>query len=192
MNIDIVTVVAVIGAVLGAAVSFIATLVSRKKKAFREDVQAKMTERQIKELASEYARIRATMHPGDERTLQMEIIVDKLRTLIQPNEPDIAKLTLSDQPGERLAAAVALQVRPHPEYLHWLGERLRTEQPFIGYHAAVALLAAARALDKRYHPMIRAALEEGFAALGPEKAHTDRWAVLEETRRQLDDVAQRV
>ena len=43
---------------------------------------------------------------------------------------------LSDSPGERLAAVLALARSPRVEYLHWLSERIAVEAPFVGLRAA--------------------------------------------------------
>jgi hypothetical protein len=47
---------------------------------------------------------------------------------------------------ERLAAVVALQKLPDRHYLRWLSERAATEEPFLVYHAGVALLKSAQGL----------------------------------------------
>ena len=46
---------------------------------------------------------------------------------------------LSDSPGERLAAVLALARSPRVEYLHWLSERIAVEAPFVGLRAAGVL-----------------------------------------------------
>src|SRR5215207_9214061 len=68
--------------------------------------------------------------------------------------------------GERLAAVTVLQVIPDPEYLPWLVDRIAAEKPFIGYHAAVALLAAARELPNDDLPLVEDALVRAEAAAG--------------------------
>lgn len=100
---------------------------------------------QMLDLAREYERTRASMSPGDERTRRMEVVVTKMRTLGLAAYPYLSEFVRSPSPGERLAAIAILQVSPDPQYWDWLADRLREEQPFLGYHAAVALLTAVRA-----------------------------------------------
>ncbi len=76
----------------------------------------------------------------------MEVIASNLRTLAQSTFGLLRELMASDSPGERLAAVSTLQAIPDARFLGWLAERIPAEKPFIGYHAAVALLAAAREL----------------------------------------------
>jgi hypothetical protein len=141
--------------------------------------------RQMRELAREYESIRAAMPPSNERTGRMEVVATKLRTLGLAAEPLLSELASSSSPGDRLAAAMILQVRPKVEYLDWLVERFRTEPPFTQYHAAVALLSAARLLDGAERPMVTAAVRTAKNALGIELRGSDRWNVLETAEREL-------
>ena len=58
----------------------------------------------------------------------------------------LPELTASASPGQRLAAVVILQLTTNPDYIYWLSDRLGEEKPFVGYHAAMTLLSAVRAL----------------------------------------------
>ncbi|MCP1539960.1 hypothetical protein [Methylorubrum extorquens] len=95
-------------------------------------------------LAFEYERERASRLPGDERTRRMEVVVAKMRTIGQAVFPLRHELAASPSPGKRLQAIVALQVVPDYEMLPWLAERPAKEKPFVGYHALIALVQAAR------------------------------------------------
>jgi hypothetical protein len=118
---------------------------------------------QIRELALEYSRVRSSMTPGSARTAQLDRIVARMRTLSLLAIPILPTLTRSKEPGERLAAIAALQVQPDARYSQWLLERMSTEQPFIFFHAALALrqlVYKGSGFDKdELEPQVRAALE---------------------------------
>ncbi|MCM2472350.1 hypothetical protein HGO38_02535 [Rhizobium sp. CG5] len=95
-------------------------------------------------LAGEYERVRANMSPGDSRTRRMEVIVAKMRSFGGAVVPLRHELIASQSPGQRLVVIASLQVTPDYELLDWLVDRLKEEKPFVGYHAALALLVAAR------------------------------------------------
>lgn len=94
-------------------------------------------------LAAEYDRIRATMTSGPTRVQVMEGIVAKMRALAWALIPLRQEFMASPIPGWRLVAVSSLQLAPDYEALAWLVERIKSEKPFIGYHAALALRAAA-------------------------------------------------
>ena len=146
--------------------------------------------RQIADLAQEYESSRANMASGPERTRRMELIITKMRTLAFAGYPLLPELTSSASPGQRLAAIATLQVKPDPTYLRWLAERIGVEQPFIAYHAAIALLYAARALNPSYYPELQhltsAAKERLIKILGSEKAaEADTFVTLEAAEKEL-------
>ena len=93
-----------------------------------------------------YERLRRVMPPSDQRTVLLEEMVTKLRAADLAPFDLPGRCHLSDSAGERLAAVVALRQRPAAAYLRWLGERVAVEDAFAGYHAAVALVEAARGL----------------------------------------------
>jgi hypothetical protein len=140
--------------------------------------------RQVQELAGEYEAIRASMPAGDQRTRRMETVITKMRTLGRAASPLLPELRSSGSPGERLAAIAILQLNPRLDYLPWLAERFRNEKPFVQYHAAVALLSAARVLDKSYASDVKNAVELAKQALGEMKG-TDRWNTLDAAEREL-------
>ena len=140
--------------------------------------------RQVQELAGEYEAIRASLPSGDERTRRMETVVTKMRTLSHAALPLLVELIRSTSPGERLAAIATLQLAPRPDYLSWLAERFRTEKPFVQFHAAVALLSAARVLDQSYVSDLKHAIDSAKEAIREQKG-SDRWKVLEAAEREL-------
>lgn len=97
------------------------------------------------DLAVEYETIRGSMPSGDARTRRMEAVMAKMRALGRAICPLRHELMVSPSPGQRLAAIAALQVSPDYEALDWLASRLtKDERPFVSYHAAVALVTAAK------------------------------------------------
>jgi SEFIR domain len=136
---------------------------------------------QLLGLSAEYAKIRENIPSGDARSRQMEIIVTKMRSVALPATPLLRSLANSRVPGERLAAISILQVTPQTEYIEWLGERCLEGQPlgqpFLVYHAAVALLTSARTLDCVHRPRLEGAIQKGLAHLG-NKQSTDRYRTL--------------
>jgi hypothetical protein len=102
---------------------------------------------QVQVFAREYERLRVTIPASDQRTRRMEVIATKMRTLALASAPFLPELGNSGSLGERLAAVMIVQVSPRADYLKWLAERWAVEQPFRGYHAAVARLVAVRIFD---------------------------------------------
>jgi hypothetical protein len=134
-------------------------------------------ESQLRGLATEYARIREAMPSGDARTRQMEIIVSKMRTFALGATPLLPSLTNSPLPEERLTAIAVMQVTPQADYIEWLGDRTLERQPFVAYHAAVALLTSVRTLDCMHGPKLEAAIRKGLAHLAVKK-NSDRYITL--------------
>lgn len=144
---------------------------------------------ELRELAKEYENIRATQPSGWDRTRNMGSVVSRMRRVSAPIAGDSEKLSPlcdSASPGERLAAVVALQVRPHADRLEWLSERFGAETPFCEYQAALALLTAAKQLPKADALLLRGALARAKNhVLGG--LDTDRGKVLSEAENRLED-----
>lgn len=150
----------------------------------REELEE--TRRQVRELALEYEKLRRDLPPGDPRTRRMEVVASRMRTLALSAYPLIAELVENDSPGMRLAAVSILEAVPRTDYLAWLAQRLNAERPFIGYHAALALLAAARMLEVKDMSKVRDAISEARrASIGH---NTDRDITL---RHAEDEVVRR-
>ena len=113
-----------------------------------ERLAAKVDPEQIRkaaiDLGVEYESVRSSMSPGHDRTRRMEVVVSKMRALGRAVVPFRYDLRASPSPGRRLAAIASYQVAPDYDSLEWLVDRLGKEKPFVGYHAAVALLTAAQ------------------------------------------------
>lgn len=97
--------------------------------------------------ALQYEQLRRDMPSRGARTRPMEVVAPRMRTLALSTLPILPELAHSDSPGKRLAALTTLQAIPDPMYLGWLAGRLTEEKPFIGFHAALALLNAARTVE---------------------------------------------
>jgi hypothetical protein len=137
-------------------------------------------------VAQDYELVRDRMESGPERTRRMEVIASQMRSFAQDSLVLLPELTKSESPGERLAAITALQVAPDPDYLVWLADRPASEKPFVGYHAAVALLAAARDLGPAERQLVEGALSRAESATSELLPDTDRSRTLRLAREELD------
>jgi hypothetical protein len=140
----------------------------------------------IEDLARAYQELRRSTLPGDERTRKMEVIATKMRTAACDAYYLLEFLAKNPEPGARLAAVSLLEARPNVDYLDWLAERLAPEKPFVGYHAALALLVAARALEQEYREPVRNAILKAQSLLGPGLESTDRGRALAAALLELD------
>ena len=115
----------------------------------------------------------------------------RMRALALAAHTLVPELAASTSPGHLLAAVTMLQAVPRPEFLTWLAQRLGIEKPFVGYHAAMALLSSVRALRVTHSEKLRAALalvKEQFtnSYRGAGGDTTDRYRLLEEMEKELD------
>ena len=67
-------------------------------------------------------------------------------------------MAADNSPGRRLAAICILQLKPELRTLPWLVDRMRVEQPFVFFHASVALLNAARRFGQSNRESVSGAL----------------------------------
>jgi hypothetical protein len=118
----------------------------------------------LREMAAEYERVRMSMKPGKARTRAMSDVASRMLTVALAAAPYVAEFVNSPSSGERLAAVMILKARFNPRYSEWLARRLVEDPPFIGYHAAGALLGGIRLLggsDKaKLQEAVRAARDE--------------------------------
>lgn len=136
--------------------------------------------RQVGILARQYDELRASLSSGGLRTQRMEEICSQLRKLAPSlKQATAAELQGAGSPGERLAAVAWSQVYPQLADLGWLADRIGAEKPFIGYHAGLALLAAARnrSIDAG---QVLAAIQRAQSLLEPTDAGSDRARILAE------------
>ena len=114
--------------------------------------------------AQEYETTRASMHAGPERTRAMNAVVAKMRALALAADLFLDEfMNASSSPGRRLAAICILQLKPEMRAVPWLVERMRQEQPFVFFHASVALLNTARRFGLSEHPALSTALRSALA-----------------------------
>ena len=111
---------------------------------FADEIRLSDIQLRISELAVEYEATRARMTPGRERTRAMNAITARMHTLAILARPLLPRFAGSDRPGDRLAAICILEVSPDIEYVSWLANRMKTEKPFLMFHAALGLREAAR------------------------------------------------
>jgi hypothetical protein len=143
----------------------------------------------IQAFAHEYDALRAPitgMRAGPDRTRLMEVVASKMRAMAVSTYPFLSDLMTSGSAGSRLAAVLTLEAVPDPRHLEWLAQRVALEKPFVGYHAALALLSAARSLTVDQLPEVRAAValaREGTRHLRPD---TDRETMLRHADAELD------
>lgn len=178
--------VLVLGQMLHATSSPAAIAVQADQVTTDEDRGA--VRERVRVLCDEYDALRAPitgMLPGAERTRKMEVVASKMRGLALSAHPFLSELIQSRSAGERLAAVSTLEAIPEVGYLPWLAERLRSEKPFVGYHAALALLSAARSLDVEDLPNVQAALDVARTGTRGLRRDTDRETILRYTEDEL-------
>jgi hypothetical protein len=87
-----------------------------------------------------------------------------------------------------------LQVEPDLNYLDWLAKRVGAEKPFIGKHAALALLIAARSCEPteqrivfRYIEQAKESLLQGYDSTTAieKRERTDRAKILNAAKDEL-------
>ncbi len=116
--------------------------------------------------AQEYETTRAGMPSGPERTNAMNAIAAKMRTLALAADPFLEEFHAdTGSPGKRLAAICILQLAPDMKYVPWLADRMGVEQPFLFFHASVALLRAVRGYGTLHRDELRIALERSLATV---------------------------
>jgi hypothetical protein len=127
---------------------------------------------ELDRLCLEYDSLRRTLPPGDNRTRAMTRVLVKMRSLAPSLVDFLDAYKSSGSPGSRLAAVAIMQMVPRVADLDWLRDRFSSEQPFLFYHAALALQNIANICDtpeKRKHlrKVVQQALAivKGFAGI---------------------------
>jgi hypothetical protein len=168
----------------------------RTAKDAAEGIPAETTDaarQTIVALAAEYEKLRETMPPGSGRTRRMEVIASHMRSLALSGYPLLPNLVNSASAGERLAATTFLQAIPNRGYLPWIVQECTGEKPFVGYHAALAMLAMVRSAKQNDCELLDVAIRDAqkdlIDRLGEDKAmRTDRYRVLQEARREWESI----
>ena len=144
----------------------VATLVSESPSQTAKKQVLNSVFEQMLSLARDYEATRANMKPGAERTVAMNAIVAKMRALGPTAKEFLPVLTSNrESPGTRLAGIAVLQMSPDESYLEWLAERMGVEQPFVLFHAALALLAAVRFYGSSRRTTLSTALNRSLSTL---------------------------
>ena len=149
---------------------------------------------QIIAYARLYERIRQQMAASSARTAKMEEVFQRMKALANAAFPLLSGFASSHSPGEKLAAISILQCFGSPKYLEFLVGMVRSEKPFIGYHAARALEFAVSAAEPRHYPELRQAIENAIGALemAAVSPGTDRRTTLTRARLNLKDAMETV
>lgn len=134
-----------VGSISGASPDYTSALISARSR--------------MVAFAKEYEAVRANMPPGTDRTLHMNAVVSKMRAFSLAVKPLLVRFSHSDSPGQRLAGITILQISPNAKYADWLADRMKAEDPFIFFHAALALLETVRSKGERFPIRLRKALE---------------------------------
>ncbi len=140
----------------------------------------------LRALAAEYQSIREAAEYGPARTRRMTEVAGRMKPLALAAAPFLETLSKSDQPGERLAAVVILQMQFDPAYIEWLADRLPAESAFIGYQAVSALLARARVVGPPERARIKQAVQAAQQRGVKPEAQRDR--LVERLLEELKDV----
>jgi hypothetical protein len=94
---------------------------------------------ELDNLCLEYDALRRRLPSGEMRTRTMGRIIVKMRSLAPSLIEFIDLYKGSGSAGSRLAAVAMMQMVPSTVDLEWLSARFSSEQPFVFYHAALAL-----------------------------------------------------
>jgi hypothetical protein len=144
----------------------VSTLVSGSPNEAAQQQVVKAVFQQMLSLAREYESTRANMKPGRERTAAMNAVVAKMRALGPTAKEFLPEFTSNQEsPGVRLAGIAVLEMSPDEKYLNWLAERMAVEQPFVFFHAAIALLAAVRFYGGSRREALKTALNGALSTL---------------------------
>ncbi len=129
----------------------------------RQDLQESIRQRMLG-FAKEYESTRAALHGGPERTRAMNAVAAKMRTLALAADGFLDEFAGdTDSPGKRLAAICILQLAPNADWTNWLADRMAVEQPFVFFHASVALLSIVRKYGPQKHDLLKSALDRALA-----------------------------
>jgi hypothetical protein len=103
------------------------------------DISSDALLREMDRLCLEYDSLRRTLPSGDKRSRAMTRVLVKMRSLAPSLIDHLDTYKNSESPGSRLAAIAMMQMVPRSADLNWLGDRFSSEQPFVFFHAALAL-----------------------------------------------------
>ncbi|RVL56354.1 hypothetical protein [Sinorhizobium meliloti] len=118
----------------------------------------------LERLCRTYDEVRETMQSGPARSRRMSAIVEEMKTHVAVAQTALQTLKTNASAGHRLAAIAVLQLFPSRTELSWLADRLnpKTEKPFMGYQAGVALLQAVRSLPQSDCDILRKQIDRAL------------------------------
>lgn len=158
----------------------------RSRDALRQSVR-----RRITAFASKYERVRNEMPAGKERTSAMNVITAQMRSLGLAGRPFLREFSsYQNSSGMRLAAIAILQVSPSSDYLAWLFERFKVEQPFIFFQASLAILQAVRKYGPRRTNSLSKRIEDSIKQVESFKGGTPDENTLQALRLSLLELKQ--
>lgn len=163
-------------------------LESAPNSTLRKSAEAAIKARMLG-FAQEYDTVRASRHAGADRTRAMNAVVAKMRTLALAADFFLDELqSAADSPGKRLAAVCILQMKPDLAAVPWLVERMKVEQPFVFFHASVALLNAVRRYGLSQKAALGSALQTALTQVQSfgEKADANTIRLLTLAQSELD------
>jgi len=144
---------------------------------------------QLDKLTGEYENLRSTMKFGNERTRQMTLIESKMRAMAFSVSPLLPELVNSSSAGSRLAAIATLKEIPNDNYLLWLSNRVgKAEKDFVGYHASLALLIAARQATDENRGVVGKAITNALSNINKsEYKDSNQISVLNEALNEINN-----
>ncbi len=147
---------------VSAATDVRSLLESAPNSTLRKSAEAAIKTRMLA-FAQEYETVRSSRHAGSDRTRAMNAVVAKMRTLALAADLFLDEwMAASSSPGKRLAAICILQMKPELRAVPWLVARMHLEQPFVFFHASVALLNTVRRFGPAERTTLGKALREAL------------------------------
>jgi hypothetical protein len=95
----------------------------------------------------------------------MTRVIVKMRSLAPSLVDYIDAYKGSGSAGSRLAAIAMMQMAPRVADLDWLGDRFSSEQPFVFYHAALALQSVANISDTLEKKRLREVAQQSLSKI---------------------------
>lgn len=133
---------------------------------------------ELDRLCLEYDTIRRAMAAGRARTHAMTRVLVKMRSLAPTTAEYIDAYRSSDSAGSRLAAIAIMQMVPATVDILWLGMRFAEEQPFLFYHAALALQNAINHTPRQEEDAIRLIAEQALETLAAFQGEPDQSTIM--------------
>lgn len=108
----------------------------------------------------------------------MTRVLVKMRSLAPTAADHIDAYRSSGSAGSRLAAVAIMQMVPETADILWLGERFAEEEPFVFYHAALALQNAINHAPRQAEDAIKLVAEQGLETISGFKGEPDQSTIM--------------